>query len=212
VFYESNDPTNSIKALKVGYSDCKQWQNSNNAAPCHESFHPYAERRISHLLVRDPGATCPLWSRPCRTGHYESPRRGLTCSDNRCQHPSSNDLCQGRRRRGQYVDARPHRLFHIHRGVCRNVRCDRPFSVPCQPASLRSEYVHYRSLQRRDGHACYIYSKPLLIHCTIDDIDTLPGTRKVKGWVRLTSHQTHHMSYRGWTFTGQKTQPTVSKH
>jgi len=27
----------------------------------------------------------------------------------------------------------------------------------------------------------------------------------------LTSHQTHYESYRGWVFTGQMTQPTVSK-
>jgi len=28
----------------------------------------------------------------------------------------------------------------------------------------------------------------------------------------LTSHQTHYRSYRGRVFTGQMTQPTVSKH
>jgi len=28
----------------------------------------------------------------------------------------------------------------------------------------------------------------------------------------LTSHQTHYRSYRGQVFTGQMTQPTVSKH
>jgi len=28
----------------------------------------------------------------------------------------------------------------------------------------------------------------------------------------LTSHQTHYRSHRGWVFTRQMTQPTVSKH
>jgi len=34
------------------------------------------------------------------------------------------------------------------------------------------------------------------------------------GWIEqgLTSHQTHYRSYRGRVFTGQMTQPTVSKH
>jgi len=33
-------------------------------------------------------------------------------------------------------------------------------------------------------------------------------------WIEqgLTSHQTHYRSYRGRVFTGQMTQPTVSKH
>jgi len=33
-------------------------------------------------------------------------------------------------------------------------------------------------------------------------------------WIEqgLTSHQTHHRSYRRRVFTGQMTQPTVSKH
>jgi len=36
----------------------------------------------------------------------------------------------------------------------------------------------------------------------------------VVDWIEqgLTSHQTHYKSYRGRVFTGQMTQPTVSKH
>jgi len=30
--------------------------------------------------------------------------------------------------------------------------------------------------------------------------------------IDLMSHQTHDRSYRGWVFTGQMTQPTVSEH
>jgi len=40
------------------------------------------------------------------------------------------------------------------------------------------------------------------------------GPRNGLDWIEqgLTSHQTHYRSYRGRVFTGQMTQPTVSKH
>ena len=40
------------------------------------------------------------------------------------------------------------------------------------------------------------------------------GTLDELDWIEqgLTSHQTHYRSYRGRVFTGQMTQPTVSKH
>jgi len=46
-----------------------------------------------------------------------------------------------------------------------------------------------------------------------DDVPKLPGGEvRVEVKKALTSHQTHYKSYRGQVFTGQMTQPTVSKH
>jgi len=46
-------------------------------------------------------------------------------------------------------------------------------------------------------------------------VNTVPGvvsSQEVEVEQVLTSHQTHYRSYRGRAFTGQMTQPTVSKN
>jgi len=53
-------------------------------------------------------------------------------------------------------------------------------------------------------------------HCSIDNqLLSCLSLSFLEYWLieeGLTSHQTHYRSYRGQVFTGQMTQPTVSKH
>ena len=80
-------------------------------------------------------------------------------------------------------------------------------------------YRHFSSGMSQSQYESQCMSARLWLHLLEDLRDPYvicmwEGNPRGCRWIEqgLTSHQTHYRSYRGRVFTGQMTQPTVSKH
>jgi len=94
-------------------------------------------------------------------------------------------------------------------------QCDKPNPENCKNCSSKCAY-DCAQLQYTVQHRTVLIISPLTsrqpseLRCWV----LVQSGGEGLSWVEqgLTSHQTHYRSYRGRVFTGQMTQPTVSKH
>ena len=75
--------------------------------------------------------------------------------------------------------------------------------------------INYNCLQSPHTRWCKlcIWKSMQYHHASLNSVHyTKPAASRKIDWVRLNVPPTHYRSYRGRVFTGQMTQPTVSKH